>query len=168
MIEGRAHKYGDHIDTDVIIPGRYGSTFDPAELGPHCLEGLDPDFVHRVRPGDVLVAGENFGCGSSREHAPLAITGAGIACVIARSFARIFYRNAINLGLPILISPGAAGAIPDGAIIRIDLHRGLVTCGTETFPAEPFPPFLKRLIAAGGLVPYVRERLAGEHGPDLR
>ncbi len=168
MIEGRAHKYGDHIDTDVIIPGRYGTTFDPAELGPHCLEGLDPDFVRKVRTGDVLVAGENFGWGSSREHAPLAITGAGIACVIARSFARIFFRNAINLGLPILISPDAVDAIPDGAIIRIDLNRGLIACGEETFPAEPFPPFLQRLIAAGGLVPYVRHRLAGERGPASR
>ncbi len=168
MIEGRAHKYGNHIDTDVIIPGRYATTFDPAELGPHCLEGLDPNFVRKVRRGDVLVGGENFGCGSSREHAPLAITGAGIACVIARSFARIFYRNAINLGLPILISPSAADAIPDGAIIRINLNDGLITCGDETFPAEQFPPFLQGLIAAGGLVPHVRDRLAGERGPALR
>ena len=106
--------------------------------------------------------------GSSREHAPLAITGAGIACVIARSFARIFYRNAINLGLPILISPGAADAIPDGAIIRIDLNRGLITCGDKTFRAEPFPPFLRHLITAGGLVPYVRDRLAGGRGPTAR
>jgi 3-isopropylmalate/(R)-2-methylmalate dehydratase small subunit len=165
VIEGRAHKYGDHIDTDVIIPGRYATTVDPAELGPHYLEGLDPNFVQKVRPGDLLVGGENFGCGSSREHAPLAITGAGIACVIVRSFARIFYRNAINLGLPILISPGAADAIPDGAIVRVNLNGGLITCGDETFLAEPFPPFLQRLIAAGGLVPYVRDRLAGERRP---
>jgi 3-isopropylmalate/(R)-2-methylmalate dehydratase small subunit len=168
VIEGRAHKYGDHIDTDVIIPGRYATTFDPAEHGPHCLEGLDPNFVRKVRPRDIPVGGENFGCGSSREHAPLAITGARIACVIARSFARIFYRNAINLGLPILISPNAADAIPDGAIIRINLKDGLVTCGDETFPAEPFPAFVQRLIAAGGLIPFVRDRLAGERRPDLR
>lgn len=164
VVRGRVWKFGDHVDTDVIIPARYLVTGDPAELAKHCLEDADPTFAQRVRPGDIIVAGENFGCGSSREHAPLSIKGAGVACVIAASFARIFYRNAINIGLPILEAPQAAAEIQAGDEVEVDLGTGRIrdlTTGRE-YTAQPFPPFMQELIAAGGLIPYVRQRLAAE------
>jgi 3-isopropylmalate/(R)-2-methylmalate dehydratase small subunit len=163
ILEGSAHVYGRDVDTDVIIPARYLNTSDPAELAKHAMEDIDADFVQRVQPGDVIVALENFGCGSSREHAPVAIKAAGVSCVVAASFARIFYRNAINTGLPIVVCPAAREAQP-GDRLRVDLAAGTVdnlTRGT-THAAEPFPPFMRALIDAGGLLPYVRRRLAGE------
>ncbi len=159
VLEGRAHKFGDHIDTDVIIPGRYLAVSDPKELAVHCMEGLDADFPRRVRPGDILVAGRNFGAGSSREHAILALKGVGITAVVAKSFARIFYRNAINLALPALTCPEAVDAIDEGQIVRIDLERGTVEGGGRTYAAAPFPAALQTLVSEGGLVPYVRRRL---------
>lgn len=158
---GKAWVYGDNVDTDVIIPARYLSTSDPAELAPHCLEDLDPGFMKGVEKGDILVAGSNFGCGSSREHAPLAIKGAGVSCVIAASFARIFFRNALNIGLPILECPEAASKIRSGQRIEVDLEKGLIlnVDTGQTFSAKPFPPFLRDLVARGGLVPTVRARL---------
>jgi len=163
--EGRVFKYGDNVDTDVIIPARYLNTSDPKELAAHCLEDLDPTFVQRVQPGDLIVAGRNFGCGSSREHAPLAIKAAGVSCVIAVSFARIFFRNAINIALPILECPDAAAALEEGARVAVDFETGRITDqGTgRTWSAAPFPPFMRALMAAGGLVPYTRERLAREN-----
>ncbi len=161
-IHGTAHKYGDHVDTDVIIPARYLNTSDPAELAQHCMEDLDRDFLQRRTPGDVIVAGRNFGCGSSREHAPLAIRAAGISCVIARSFARIFYRNALNIGLPIVESEAAVEGIEQGDEVQVDLEGGTVrnlTRGTEF----AFPPLLgtaRELVAAGGLTELVRRKLA--------
>ena len=152
--QGKAICYGDHIDTDVIIPARYLNTSDPAELAKHCMEDLDSSFASRVKPGDILVAGENFGCGSSREHAPIAIKARGISVVIARSFARIFYRNAINIGLAIVECPEAAAAIREGDLVEADLDRGIIRCctaGTE-YAAEPFPAFVQQIIAHGGLV----------------
>ncbi len=160
--EGRVFKYGDNVDTDVIIPARYLNTSDSKELATHCLEDLDPTFVKRVQPGDLLVAGRNFGCGSSREHAPLAIKAVGVSCVIAVSFARIFFRNALNIALPILECPEAAAALEEGARVAVDFETGVLTDrGTgRTWQAAPFPPFMRALMAAGGLVPYTRERLA--------
>ncbi|MBQ8921681.1 MAG: 3-isopropylmalate dehydratase small subunit [Oscillospiraceae bacterium] len=152
--EGAAICYGDHVDTDVIIPARYLNTGDPAELAKHCMEDLDPGFTGRVSPGDILVAGENFGCGSSREHAPIAIKASGISVVIAKSFARIFYRNAINIGLAIAECPEAAAAIAEGDRIEADFDRGVIrnlTTGAE-FRTEPFPPFIQQIIENGGLV----------------
>lgn len=152
--EGNIIRYGDNVDTDVIIPARYLNTGDPKELAAHCMEDLDPDFTRRVRPGDLIVAGQNFGCGSSREHAPIAIKASGISLVIAKSFARIFYRNAINIGLAIVECPAAADAISDGDRVEADLERGIIrdlTTGQE-FHTEPFPPFIRQIIAAGGLV----------------
>ena len=154
----KAYKYGDNVDTDVIIPARYLNTSAPEELAAHCMEDIDPSFAGDVRRGDILVAGRNFGCGSSREHAPLAIKASGIACVIAESFARIFYRNALNIGLPILECPAAAGAISSGDEVSVDLEAGKIvdlTTGTS-FTAEPFPPFMMELIAAGGLAEYLK------------
>ncbi len=159
MLSGRVHLFGDSIDTDVMIPARYLTSRDPAFLGLHCMEALDPGFPGRVRVGDVIVAGRNFGCGSSREHAILALQGAGIACIIAASFARIFYRNAINQGLPILICPEAAAAIADGASVEIDLSSGRIECEGQTFQADPLPEFLREIMAAGGIVGFVRQRL---------
>ena len=152
--KGTVFKYGDNIDTDVIIPARYLNTQSAAELASHCMEDIDKSFVGRVQPGDIMVGGENFGCGSSREHAPLAIKTAGIACVIAKSFARIFYRNAINIGLPILECPAASAAIENGHTVRVDFDSGLITDETtgETFTAAPFPPFIQNIIAKGGLL----------------
>ena len=161
-IHGTAHRYGRDVDTDVIIPARYLNTSDPAELAKHCLEDLDPAFVDKVAPGDVIVAEENFGCGSSREHAPVAIKAAGVGCVVAKSFARIFYRNAINIGLPIVECPAAVDAIADGHVVDIDTEAGVVrdeTTGAE-FSVEPFPPFIGQIIAAGGLVERTRAQLA--------
>lgn len=160
-LSGKVHKYGDNVDTDVIIPARYLNTSDPAELALHCMEDIDADFAKKARPGDIIVAGENFGCGSSREHAPIAIKAAGISCVIAKTFARIFYRNAINIGLPILQCPEAADAINAGDEIEIDTSSGEITNLTsgKSFRAMPFPEFMQRLIAAGGLIAYTRQKV---------
>ena len=162
---GTAFKYGDNVDTDVIIPARYLNTPDPKELAAHCMEDIDANFVKAVRPGDVLVAGRNFGCGSSREHAPIAIKASGVACVIAASFARIFYRNALNVALPILECPEAASAIAAGDAVSVDFETGRIVDETTgcAFTAEPFPPFMRELIAAGGLAAYFsRKRPANE------
>ncbi len=161
---GKVWKYGDNVDTDVIIPARYLNVSDPAELARHCLEDLDAGFAGAVQPGDVLVAGENFGCGSSREHAPLAIKGAAVSCVVARSFARIFFRNAINVGLPILACPAAVGDAEAGHRLEIDLEAGRIHNRTtgRTHQAEPYPPFMMAIIRAGGLVPYTRKRIENE------
>ena len=158
--QGHAIKYGDHIDTDVIIPARYLATQDPKELASHCMEDIDTTFVQRVRPGDILVAGWNFGCGSSREHAPIAIKASGISCVIAKTFARIFYRNAINIGLAILECPAASDGIDDGDQVAIDFDTGVITNVTkgETYQAEPFPEFIKDMIQKGGLMASIQAR----------
>ena len=160
--KGTVHRYGRDVDTDVIIPARYLNTSDPAELARHCLEDLDAGFVGRVRPGDIIVAEENFGCGSSREHAPIAIKAAGVDVVIAKSFARIFYRNAINTGLAIMECPEAVDAIADGDVVRVDADAGAITDETtgQAFTAQPFPPFIREIIEAGGLVPRWKARLA--------
>jgi 3-isopropylmalate/(R)-2-methylmalate dehydratase small subunit len=163
-LRGKAHKFGDNIDTDVIIPARYLVTTDEKELGKHCMEAIDPEFASRVSQGDVIVAGENFGCGSSREHAPLAIKGAGISCVIAKSFARIFYRNAINIGLPILECTSAVDEAEEGDLIECDLESGIIrniTKGTE-HRANPFPEFVRQIFEEGGLINFVRRRLASK------
>ena len=159
--EGTAHRYGRDVDTDVIIPARYLNTSDPAELAAHCMEDIDPTFVDKVRPGDIIVAQENFGCGSSREHAPIAIKTAGVSVVIAKSFARIFYRNAINTGLPIMESVEAAEAIADGDRVAVDADDGTITDLTTgaVFQAQPFPSFIKRIVEQGGLIESVRERV---------
>ena len=161
MIKGKAWKFGDHIDTDVIIPARYLNTSDPAELAKHCMEDADPEFASRVQPGDIIVAGENFGCGSSREHAPIAIKAAGIACVVAKSFARIFYRNAFNMGLPIVECPQGVDMIQEGDEIEVDLKQGAVINLTrqEEYPFTPIPPFMHDLLSKGGLLEYVKERI---------
>ncbi|HBP37165.1 MAG TPA: 3-isopropylmalate dehydratase small subunit [Clostridiales bacterium] len=154
---GKAFKYGANVDTDVIIPARYLNTADPAELARHCLEDLDRTFIERVRPGDVIVAGSNFGCGSSREHAPVAIKACGVSCVIAPSFARIFYRNAINMGLPILECAEASAEVADGDELAVDFSTGVIrdlTTG-RSYQAEPFPEFIRKIIAADGLVGYI-------------
>jgi 3-isopropylmalate dehydratase small subunit len=161
ILEGNAWRYGRNVDTDVIIPARYLVLNDPEELGKHCLEDLDPEFVSKVEKGDILVAEENFGSGSSREHAPLAIKGCGVAAVIASSFARIFYRNAFNVGLPILESPSAVEGIKTGDRLRVDLKKGLIenlTTG-NAYQATPVPEFMREIISRGGLVEYVRMRL---------
>lgn len=157
---GKVHKFGTNIDTDAIIPARYLNTFDPQELARHCMEDADPDFPNKVKAGDIIVAEKNFGCGSSREHAPIAIKGARVSCVIADSFARIFYRNAINIGLPILESPEAAAAIQEGDEIEVELETGKIKnlrTGQE-FQATPFPAFMRGIIAQGGLINYVKEK----------
>ncbi len=159
--KGRAFKYGDNVDTDVIIPARYLNTPDAKELAAHCMEDIDSSFASAVRPGDIVVAGRNFGCGSSREHAPISIKACGVACVIAASFARIFYRNSLNIGLPILECLEAADAIAAGHEVEVDFDSGkIVDCTTgATFAAEPFPPFMQELIGAGGLVNYMRRKV---------
>jgi 3-isopropylmalate/(R)-2-methylmalate dehydratase small subunit len=159
--EGTVHKYGRDIDTDVIIPARYLTTSDPAELAKHCLEDLDAEFVNKVAAGDILVAEENFGCGSSREHAPICIKAAGVSCVIAKSFARIFYRNSINIGLPIMECAPAVDAINNGDVVEVDADSGVITDKTtgETFQSQPFPPFLQEIIEEGGLVARTRKVL---------
>ena len=156
---GNVFKYGDNVDTDVIIPARYLNTADANELAKHCMEDIDATFVSKVAPGDIMVAGRNFGCGSSREHAPLAIKASGISCVIASTFARIFYRNAINIGLPIMECPDAVDSIAAGDQLSVDLSSGTITDITsgKTFKAEPFPTFMQDLIAAGGLAAYMRK-----------
>lgn len=160
MIKGKVWKFGDHVDTDVIIPARYLNAPDPAELAKHCMEDIDASFAGTVQQGDIMVGGWNFGCGSSREHAPVAIQASGISCVIAASFARIFYRNSINIGFPILECPEASEAIKAGDIITVDTKTGKITDETtgETFEAKPFPPFIQKIIEKGGLLPYLKEK----------
>lgn len=160
-VKGRVHKYGSNVDTDVIIPARYLNTADHDELAKHCMEDIDPDFVGKVQAGDVIVAGDNFGCGSSREHAPIAIKASGISCVIATTFARIFYRNSINIGLPILECPEASEKIQDGDEIAIDFSTGIITNLTknETYKALPFPDFIKNIIAQGGLLKSIKAKI---------
>lgn len=152
--KGRVHKYGNNVDTDVIIPARHLNTQDHKELASHCMEDIDKDFVNKVKEGDIMVAGDNFGCGSSREHAPIAIKASGISCVIANTFARIFYRNAINIGLPILECAEASQKIEDGDEVTIDFNTGVITNVTknETYQALPFPEFIKDIMAKGGLM----------------
>ena len=151
---GKVHKYGDNVDTDVIIPARHLNTSDHKELASHCMEDIDTEFVKKVKRGDIMVGEENFGCGSSREHAPIAIKASGIDCVIAKTFARIFYRNAINIGLPILECPEASEKIQDGDEVSIDFDNGVITNETkgETYQALPFPDFIKDIMAKGGLI----------------
>ncbi|MFA5068818.1 MAG: 3-isopropylmalate dehydratase small subunit [Candidatus Omnitrophota bacterium] len=158
-IKGSVHKFGDNINTDEIIPARYLNTIDPEVLSGHCMEDADPDFVKKVKKGDIIVAGANFGCGSSREHAPIAIKAAGISCVIAQSFARIFYRNAINIGLAILENGQLAGCIQTGDIIEIDLAAGRIyePKNDKTYITQPFPEFMQRIVSAGGLMQYVKD-----------
>jgi len=161
MIRGKVHKYGDNINTDEIIPARYLNTTDPNELRAHCMEDVDPEFAKKVKPDDIITAGQNFGCGSSREHAPIAIKAAGVSCVIAKTFARIFYRNSINIGLPILECPEAVDGIGGGDEVEADLTTGRIrnlSTGQE-FQANPFPPFMQQIITAGGLINYARERV---------
>ncbi len=161
IYRGKVHKYGRDIDTDVIIPARYLTTSNPDELAKHCLEDLDSNFVAKVKKGDILVVEENFGCGSSREHAPIAIKAAGVSAVIAKSFARIFYRNAINIGLPILESEEAVNGINNGNEVEINTETGEITNLTtgKTFKTAPFPDFIQRIIEKGGLINYVKEKV---------
>ena len=161
QFEGRAFKYGRDVDTDVIIPARYLNSSDPEFLAQHCLEDLDATFVGRMQPGDILVAEENFGCGSSREHAPIALKAAGVSVIVAKSFARIFYRNAINIGLPIVECPEAVDGIADGDMVSVDADAGVIRNMTTdaVFQAQPFPTFLQEIIQAGGLVERARASL---------
>lgn len=158
---GKAIKYGNNVDTDVIIPARYLNTSDPAELAQHCMEDLDKDFVNKVEKGDIMVAGKNFGCGSSREHAPIAIKASGISCVIAETFARIFYRNSINIGLPIIECPEAAIDISDGDRISVNFETGEITNETKkkTYRGMAFPGFMQEIISAEGLIGYIKNQL---------
>lgn len=158
--QGTVHKYGNNIDTDVIIPARYLNTADHKELASHCMEDIDKDFVNKVKIGDIMVGGANFGCGSSREHAPIAIKESGISCVIAKTFARIFYRNAINIGLPILECPDASEGIESGDEVVIDFDLGIIENKTkgETYKAQPFPEFIKDIIRANGLLPSLKSQ----------
>ena len=162
MLKGEVHKYGADVNTDVIIPARYLNMSEPAELAKHCMEDIDRDFVSKVKLGDIIMATTNFGCGSSREHAPLAIKAAGVSCIIAKTFARIFFRNAINIGLPLLECDEAVDNTEAGDILEVDLSRGRIknqTSGT-VFIAKPYPDFMAELIAAGGLIEYTQRRLA--------
>ena len=156
-VQGRVFKYGNDVDTDVIIPARYLNTTSETELAGHCMEDIDPDFIKKVKAGDIIVAGDNFGCGSSREHAPTAIKANGVSLVIANSFARIFYRNSINIGLPILECPEAVKEISAGDIVSCDLGEGIIKNETtgKTFTAEPFPPFIQEIMKDGGLLPHI-------------
>ena len=155
---GHVFKYGDNVDTDVIIPARYLNATQGEELAKHCMEDIDKEFIHKVKKGDLIVANKNFGCGSSREHAPLAIKCAGVSCVIAETFARIFYRNAINIGLPIMECDEAAKDIKDGDEVSVDFNTGIITNETtgKTYKAEPFPEFIQNIIAKGGLINYIK------------
>ena len=157
---GSVFKYGDNVDTDVIIPARYLNSSDPKELAEHCMEDIDKDFVKKVKKGDLIVADKNFGCGSSREHAPIAIKAAGVSCVIADTFARIFYRNAINIGLPIIECPDAAAGIEAGDEVEVDFDTGIITNKTKntTFQGQPFPEFMQKIIASEGLVNYINQK----------
>ena len=161
IAHGTVHKYGDNVDTDVIIPARYLNTSKHEELAAHCMEDIDKEFVNKVQSGDIMVAGKNFGCGSSREHAPIAIKASGISCVIASTFARIFYRNAINIGLAILECDEAAQAIENGHEVSVDFDTGVITDITAgaTYQAQPFPPFIQNIIEKGGLLASISERL---------
>ena len=163
MAKGTVFKYGDNVDTDVIIPARYLNAPSPEELAKHCMEDIDAAYARTVKPGDIVVGGWNFGCGSSREHAPIAIQASGAACVIAASFARIFYRNAINIGFPILECPEAARAIGNGDTVSVDFASGRIVDETtgETFQASGFPPFIEKIIKSGGLLPYLKARQDG-------
>lgn len=158
--QGRVFKFGDNVDTDVIIPARYLNSSDPKELATHCMEDIDADFVNKVSVGDIIVANKNFGCGSSREHAPISIKAAGVSCVIAETFARIFYRNAINIGLPIIECPDAAKAIEEGNEVKVDFDSGVITNITtgESYQGQAFPPFMQKIIACEGLVNYINEK----------
>jgi len=160
-LKGKAHKFGANVDTDVIIPARYLNVFEPEELAKHCMEGIDPEFTTKVEPGDIIVATTNFGCGSSREHAPLAIKACGISCVIAQSFARIFFRNAVNIGLPLLECTEAVDETETGDILEVDLSSGKIKniSKHKTFIANPYPEFMMGIIASGGLIEYTRSRL---------
>ena len=160
IIEGKVWKFGDNIDTDIIIPARYLNTSDPKELAKHCMEGIRPDFAQVVREGDIIVAGRNFGCGSSREHAPIAIKAAGIKTVVAKSFARIFYRNAFNIGLPIVEAEEVIATTKEGDMLKIDLDKGEIVNLTQnlTFKIQPLPDFMKELIADGGLIPHLAKK----------
>lgn len=160
-LSGKVWRFGKDVDTDLIIPARYLNTSDPKELAAHCMEDADPTFAKKVGQGDIIVAEKNFGCGSSREHAPISIKAAGVSCVIAASFARIFYRNAINIGLPILESPEASQDIKEGDKVEVDLDTGMITnlSNGNTYKAAPFPPFMQQLIDAGGLIEYVKEQI---------
>jgi len=158
--EGRVHRFGDEVNTDVILPGRYLSLRRPEELGRHCLEGLDPGFVQRVQPGDILVAGRNFGCGSSREHAVIALKAAGVAAIVVSSAARIFFRNAVNLGLPVLLCPEAAEALREGEVARVTLEDMRIAQGERSWQAPPLGAEVRTILEAGGLVPRVRQALA--------
>lgn len=157
---GTVHKYGDNVDTDVIIPARYLNSSDPKELAKHCMEDIDKEFVNNVKNGDIMVANKNFGCGSSREHAPIAIKAAGVSCVIAETFARIFYRNAINIGLPIIECPEAAKEIGAGDTVEIDFDSGVITDVTtgKRYQGQAFPPFMQKIIAAEGLMNYINAK----------
>ncbi len=160
MVTGKVFKYGDNVDTDVIIPARYLNAPSPAELATHCMEDIDAEYASQVKKGDIMVGGWNFGCGSSREHAPIAIQASGAACVIAASFARIFYRNAINIGFPILECPEAVAAIQKGDTVQVDFSTGVITNHTtgKIFQATAFPGFINEIIAHGGLLPYLKAR----------
>ena len=158
--KGHVFKYGDNVDTDVIIPARYLNSFDAQELASHAMADIDPDFVKKVQPGDLIVANKNFGCGSSREHAPLCLKTAGVSCIIAETFARIFYRNAINIGLPIIECPEAAKDIDDGDEVEVDFDSGKITNKTRgtTYQGQAFPPFMQQIIDCGGLVNYINQK----------
>lgn len=161
QIKGTVYKFGNDVDTDQIIPARYLNTTDPVELAAHCMEDADPEFAAAVQPGAVMVAGKNFGCGSSREHAPIAIKAAGVSCVIASTFARIFYRNAVNIGLPILECPEAAAALEEGDMVKVNLAEGVIRNLTQPgeYQSAPFPSFMQEIIEQGGLINYVQERM---------
>jgi 3-isopropylmalate/(R)-2-methylmalate dehydratase small subunit len=159
-VSGKVFKYGDNIDTDVIIPARYLNTTDGSELAKHCMEDIDKDFASKVKAGDIIVADKNFGCGSSREHAPLAIKCAGVSCVVAKSFARIFYRNSINIGLPIIECEEAAEAIKAGDVVNIDFDSGIITDETtgKSYKGQAFPPFMQKIIDSEGLINYINQK----------
>lgn len=163
-VKGKAWKFGDHIDTDVIIPARYLNSSDPKELAKHCMEDVDPEFSQKVSVGDIIVAGENFGCGSSREHAPLAIKALGISTVIAKSFARIFYRNAFNIGLPLVEARDAVCRIEEGDLLEVDFERGVITNLTkrEEYTFVPVPQFMMEIVRAGGLIEFAKNYNFGE------
>ena len=160
MVTGKVYKFQDNVDTDVIIPARYLNQPEPSELAKHCMEDIDASFASKVQQGDIIVAGANFGCGSSREHAPIAIRACGVSCVIAESFARIFYRNSLNIGFPILECPEAAKNVQEGDTISVDFEKGLITDETtgQTFQAVPFPAFIENIIQCGGLMEYIKTK----------
>ena len=162
-LKGKVFKYGSHVDTDAIVPARHLNLHEPADLAKHCMEDLDADFISKVKSGDIIVADDNFGCGSSREHAPVAIKASGISCVIAKSFARIFFRNAINIGLPLLECEEAARDIKAGDTVEVDLASGAITnlSSGKSFTSKAYPEFMMQIVQAGGLVEYTKEKLAG-------